>query len=215
MAISIGVGDVLNIRLGYGQGTRPDVAYNVLHYKCSTVSGTPPIMTAQLGAVGQAMFNKWSALWAAFASADIRMENCRAQDVFPLPRSVGTVYVPGAPVPGLVAGDSLPLQDAPTILKTTDYGQRWGIGRMFVVGVPEANTQEGYLEPASLIAIGAMALALKDPVNVALGGWNCTLVPVLIGGPEDNPTRQTPVTGGRLSDIIIKSQKRRRPGKGI
>lgn len=215
MSLTIASGDLLNVRLNYGLEDYVDVGYNVLHYRIGSMTGAAPTMSAALAQIGLAMFNKWSALWSPGASAECRMTGVTVTDVFPLPRSVSTTYVPGAPVAGAIAGDAIPLQNAVTLLKKTDVGMRWGYGRLFYFGIPESGQHEGLLEGAEAALIAPMGTALADNVTTSLGGWSVTLNPVLLGGPEDNPTRITPITSGRLSDITIKSMKTRRPGKGI
>lgn len=215
MSLVIGTGDLLSVRLNYSSSNLPDVAFNILHYKVNSTSGTAPALSTALAAVGQAMFNKWSALWAPAAAAEIQMSGVSVTDVFPLPRSVTTTYTPGAPVPGDETSDPLPLQDAPTLLKKTDVGMRWGTGRLFYPGLAESMQAEGALNAAASALLQTMGAALKDNVTVTSGGWTAVLGPVLKRGPEDNPVSLTPITSGRLSDPIIKSMKTRRPGKGI
>lgn len=215
MSISITTGDVLNVKLGYQLTGNVDIAYNVLHYTVGSQTGTPPSIATALAAIALAMFNKFSLLWKVDAGADVAMHACTVQDVFPLPRSVAQTYVAGTPVVGVGGAEALPLQDSPTLLKTTDYGQRWGIGRLFYVGLAEALADSGQVTAGAQAALTAFAVGLSDVVTVTSGGWAANLTPVLISGPEDNITRITTVRGGRLSSSIIKSQKRRRPGKGI
>lgn len=215
MALTIGVNDILNVRLNYDQASYVDRAFNILHYKVASATGAPPSIDTALAAIGQAMFTKWSALWAPGASNEVRMAGVTVTDVFPVPRSVATTYTPGSPVPGAVVSDAIPLQDSPTLLKKTPVGQRWGQGRLFYVGIAESGQHEGLLEPATAGVLNTMGAALSDNVSVTSGGWSCVLTPVLISGPEDNPTRTTVITSGRLSDITLKTQRRRRPGKGI
>lgn len=215
MSLTIAAGDLLNVRLNYDMEDFPDRAFNVLHYKIGSSTGTPPNMSTALAAIGQAMFNKWYALWKVGASNEIRMSGVTVNDVFPLPRSVAVTYTPAAVSPGDHASSAIPLQDSPTLLKKTDVGQRWGQGRLFYVGIAEDGQHEGLLDLGTSVALQAMGVALADNVNVVSGAWSAVLNPVLVRGPEDNPVSITPITSGRLSDLVIKSQKRRRPGKGI
>lgn len=215
MALVITAGDLLNVRLNYANVTGPDVAFNVLHYRVGSMTGAVPALGTALAGIGSAMYTKWSPLWSASASASVNMSGVSVTNVFPLPRSVTTTFVPGTATAGAVTGDSLPLQDSPTLLKRTDVGMRWGYGRLFFVGVPESRQMEGVMNAPMITALGTMAAALSDNVSLSIGGWSVTLNPVLLGGPEDNPVHITPITSGRLSDPIIKSMKTRRPGKGI
>ena len=215
MSLTIAAGDILNVRLNYSSSVVIGVAYNVLHYRVGTSTGTPPSIDTALAEVGHQIFNHFATPWALQASQDIRMDGVTVTDVFPLPRSVATTYTPGSPQVGGKAGDALPLQDAPTLLKRTAVGQRWGLGRLFYVGLAESSQHDGLVDLAAQPDLAAMALLLRDTLTITVGGWSATINPVLISGPENNPTRITPITGGALSNAIIKSQKRRRPGKGV
>lgn len=214
MAIVMANGNLLSVRIGYSVVGSPDVAYNILHYQVSGSTGAAPAIGTALAAVALAMFSKWFALWKTSAGIDVQMDGVKVSNVFPLPRSVAQTYTPGAPAIGTGGGEALPLQDAPTLLKTTDVGNRWGMGRLFYVGLCEAFQDSGQVTAGQVATLNTMGSALSDTVSVASGGWSATLVPVLLSGPEDNPTRITQITGGRLSGVVIKGQKRRRPGKG-
>lgn len=214
MAITFGLGDLIQVRLNFELAERFDRAMNVLHYRIATQSGTPPAISAGLSAIGSAMYDKWGPLWDQAASDQVRFASVTSQNVFPLPRSVGVTFSPGVPRTGEEVSDPMPLQDAPTLLKTTDIGQRWGLGRLFYCGLAENQQAGGTLAVAALAALQDMALALKDAVSVSAGAWAVTLEPVLVRGPSDNPVSLTKITGGRLSDPFIKTQRRRRPGKG-
>lgn len=214
MAIVIGTGNVISVRLGYKIDPLPDAAFNILHYQVGVSAGTPPAISAALAAIGTAMLAKWGPLWSPSAGNDVEMAGVTVTDVFPLPRSVAVTTVPGSPIPGGSTDEALPLQDAPTLLKTTDVGNRWGMGRLFYVGLSEEFADAGNVTAGQVASLNTMAAAFNDQVVVTSGGWTATLIPILVSGPEDNPVRLTPITGGRLSDTVIKSQLRRRPGKG-
>jgi hypothetical protein len=208
-------GDIIMSRLNFQHDGASTVGYNILHYQVGSSAGAPPSTGVALSAMATAIANKFSPLWKPWAGPDSEMVGATCQATFPLPRSVSQTHTFGAPVVGEGVDDSLPLQDAPTLLKTTDYGQRWGIGRLFYFGLAEDYQDNGRVMAGAVAGLGAMAAALADGLVVTSGGWACTLTPVLLSGPSDNPTRITPITGGRLATTIIRSQRRRRPGKGI
>lgn len=214
MSIVIGNSDLVAVRLNYSLEDDSTVAYNQLYYRVGSVAGTPPPISQVLSDVATAMYALWSAPWAATAAASVTMTGVTVTSVFPLPRSVAVTHNPGTPTVGSVAGGALPLQDSITLLKTSDVGNRWGLGRMFVVGVPEASQADGRIGVLPLAAYEALASKLNDAVLVTGAGYSLTCAPVLKSGPEDNPTRITPITGGRVSNDILKTQRRRRPGKG-
>jgi len=199
MSLTFAAGNLLTVRLGYDNNDAAGVAFNVLHYQIGSMVGPPPAMGAGLAAIGQAMYIKFAALWSPAAGDDTKMEAVAVTNVFPLPRSVTTTYQPTVATTGASPTDSLPLQDAPTLLKTTEVGQRWGLGRLFYVGLAEEFNDSGHVTAGALTALGNFAAALKDSVSVTLGGWSVVLNPVLVRGPEDNPVSLTAITGGRLA----------------
>lgn len=214
MALSFTVGDLVEVRLNYKATAGEGVAMNVLHYQVVNISGGVPGMNQALSDIGKAMYEKFAPLWSPAASENVGMVSASAQNVFPLPRSVMATYVPALVTVGAVADDAMPLQDAPTLLKTTDVGQRWGIGRLFYAGLSESGQDQGQVDLITGALLQTMALALKDNVTAAGTGYNLSLDPVLVRGTTDNPVSLTKITGGRLSDFVIKTQRRRRPGKG-
>lgn len=215
MALTIGLNDLISVRLNFSDANDDDGAYNMLYYRVNNIAGAPPAQSQMLAAIALEMYTKWSTLWAPAAGPDVKFNGCTVCDVFPLPRSVSVTYTDGTPTTGAGTGDAIPLQDAPTLLKTTEVGNRWGMGRLFYVGLSEDFQDGGRVVGGAVASLGTMAAALDDAVVVNSGGCTVTLGPVLKRGPEDNPVSLTPITGGRLSDTIIKSQRRRRVGKGI
>src|SRR6266511_2362454 len=129
MSLTFAAGNLISVKLGYDNTKGPGIAYNLLYYQIGSMVGASPSMSAGLAAIGLAMFSKWSALWAPAAGSDTRMAAVTCTNVFPPPRSVSNTYQPGTPAAGTGTGDSIPLQDAPTLLKTSDVGNRWGMGR--------------------------------------------------------------------------------------
>jgi hypothetical protein len=221
MSVNNASGDVVMTRLNYALGTSQ--AFNVLHYQIANRSGTVPGVVNTLAAIAERAYDVWSSAWALGASAEVTFTGVSAQNIYPSPRSKLVTYNPAQDTEGVVAGDCLPLQDALTILKDTEYGEKWGLGRIYFVGIPEASQQSGVVNAAATITgANAMAALVNDQLNVVGNGWTMDLNPVLYHaataatptGPA-TATRITPIVNGRVSDFIIKSMKTRRPGKGI
>ena len=207
-------GDLICLRLFFQSGSRIDQAMNVLYYRLGGLTGAPTDIYDGLAIAAETLYEAWAQDWQDFASEDARMQYASVTRVFPLPRSVTVNHVPAIPVAGLVEGDSLPMQDAVTILKKTNFGTRWGMGRMFVSGIPEANAEEGLITGAGIATLLNLIAQVSTLVVVTGEGYSFTLTPVLLRGPEDNPVSITDIERGQLSDTIIKTQRRRRPGKG-
>jgi hypothetical protein len=221
MATDFGVGDILTVRLEFKNAD--SVAYNLLHYKVQNVtddsSGLPAAVRFNFDLIAPnintSMFGVWGGAWAPAASEEVDMTGVTTQSVSPAPRSRPYTYVAPAPQPGVWAGDSLPLQDTPTILKQTAFGQRWGLGRMFFVGLAEGAQDKGIVIGIAVGNLNDFALQAKASVTVDNGTYTAQLQPVLYSRASTGLERITPITGARLSDTIIKTQRRRRPGKGI
>lgn len=215
MSLAVASGDIITTRKEFRNTVVNTVAYNITHFRVGSVSGSAPDMPTQMGAIAKALYDLIATAWPAIASQDITFTGVTAWDVFPVPRSVGVHYAPGTPVVGAIASEALPMQDSPTILKRTAVGQRWGLGREFFVGLAESQQADGLLTAGAVTLISLYANEVASPITATSGGWTATLAPVLLSGPEDNPTRITPILNGQLSNNIIKTQRRRRPGKGI
>lgn len=225
MATELGVNDILGVRLEYeGPG---GVAYNILHYRVTsimdTVSGLPvavaPPVEDILPGIADDIFTVMAAAWAPGASAEVSMTGCTVQDIYPPFRSRPFTHTPMAPVDGANGSDALPLQDAPTILKKTRFGQRWGTGRLFYVGLGEDFQGGGKVVGGGIAALNAFAAVLDNSIVSPVGDITVTMEPVLVAWHEvmDEivPSRVNPIVLAELSNATIKTQRRRRPGKGI
>lgn len=213
MSVPIAVNDVIQVRLEYSYGET--VAYNLLDYQVASISGTMPSPAGVLGSLAEDFFNLYGPLWDDAASSAVKMTGVSVQDVWPEPRTNIIRYTPGTPRPGLVSGEPLPLQDAPCFTKRTDYGQRWGRGRFFYVGLAEEGQVGGIITNASMLLLEPLAALIAQGVVISGTGWGMNLKPVLYSKKKGVPPRITPITVCHAESNIIKSQKRRRPGKGI
>jgi len=214
MALSFAVDDLLSVRIGFRVLTQTDRAFNVLHYRIRSLTGAPASLTLGLSEIAERMYDLWADDWEEAASENVAMQGVTVTSVFPLPRSVAHTYVPIALAEGAVVSDAIPLQDAPTILKKSDYGARWGMGRLFVVGTPESHQQAGILNATGISALAGLIERVKSPVTVSGTGWSCVVDPVLLKGPEDNPGPLNVIHDSRLSDEVVEAIERRAPGKG-
>lgn len=214
MATTLADDDLLTVRLNFSSNGRTDRMLNVLHYQIRGLVGAPPNLVTGLSEIATAVFDHLDGPWADFASSATVFENVSVTNVFPLPRSVTITAAPGPGVPGDVLSDPIPTQDAPTILKRTDFGARWGLGRIFVTGTPESGQDAGILTGGQLALLNALATQLEEAVVVVGTGFTCSLDLCLLRGPEDNPISITKVLRCEASDAVLKTQRRRRPGKG-
>lgn len=222
MAVELNVGDIVEVRLNF-RDSLATRAFNVLHYRLASVSTTGGgtfdgvDFTEVAGELAEVTFDNLAPVWAAGASNTVLFEGVSVANVFPLPRSAQYHYTPAPPTSGDIVGDALPLQDSPTILKKSAFGARWGIGRVFFVGAAESMQENGLLNDAGATAVQDFANELAETISFVEGPHTYFFAPTLYGprpGEPDNP-RITSIVSIDLSDRVIKTQRRRRPGKGI
>lgn len=213
MAIVLQAGDLLNVQHVF-TNTKSATAINVLHYRVGSFTGVVPAMPDFLAAVANQLGQAFVDQWKQSASNEVKFVNTRATNVFPLPRSVGVNWVP-AQIPGQLTSEALPLQDTVTILKRTNVGSRWGLGRIYITGLAEEQQDSGVLTAAAKLAMQNLADQLQATPTITAPTWSAVLNPCLVRGREDNPVSITNIIRWELSNDILKTQRRRRPGKGI
>lgn len=214
MALFANPGDLLTARMTF-TNVATATAYNVMHYRVGSITGSAPGMNTFLAVCADAVNAGFKFVWRPAANANVSMVATRMWNVFPLPRSVGVEVVNSPSAPGEVSGEAMPLQDSITILKRTAVGARWGMGRLFFVGLSEGDQANGIISNNMRDRMNNVATWLGSAVAVTGSGWSAVLNPVLVRGPEDNPVSITNVLSANVSDNVIKTQRRRRPGKGI
>lgn len=200
-----------------------DVAYNVLHYRVVSItvnsSGLPAPTeipaSDMLPRLAEVAYLQWSAQWKETASDGVGMISTMAQKVYPGDRSSPYFHIPGAPVVGVVDGEPLPLQNSPTILKRTGFGQRWGIGRVFVVGLAETDQQSGIVDDDWVTNAAGLIVQVKDTIIADNGTYTMTVRPVVTNVPTTGVPRVNDVVSSELASKVIRAQRRRQPGKGI
>jgi len=222
MAIVTHLNDVFMVRLDFHDmpGNR---AMNVLHYRLDSVSvpggglwaGAQTYEVAPL--LAEAVYDLLSVEWKKFASNFVNFRTCSAQNISPLPKSRQYTHDPGAGVEGEVQDEALPLQDAVTILKRGPGASRQNMGRVFVVGFPESAQSAGIINQATVNLMEPFINRLGEIVEVTLNGDTLNFYPVLWSEDPGPPlvTTVIPILETALSNNIMKTQRRRRPGKGI
>lgn len=223
MSIVLKTGDIILSRLEF-QNVASGVGYNILHWRVDnvtvTATGLPPAVDPSFGPlsplIAEEIYDLCNAQWALAASTQATFTGVTVQNIAPAPRSLAITHQPAVPTAGLVVGDMLPSQDAPTILKRTEFGERWGLGRMFFYGLAEADQNQGIMTAGAVIRVNTFAHTIDGPVIFGVDVYTVTLRPVLYHGVDSGGQ---PLYSGlltmELSNNIIKTQRRRRPGKGI
>ena len=217
------INSVLTVRVNYQHEAFADAAFNVLHYQLKTAtvisSGLPLATVPQIEDVGPGLAQKvaedFSAAWSVFASEDVGVLGCTAQKVYPGDRSTPYNYLLPGPVTGQVVSQALPMQDCITILKKTGFGQRWGMGRLFVPGIPELNQDGGMIDDTAKSNINDnLVQVIPSELTFSVSGISYKVWPVVTNVPTPGFVRINRVTTAELSNTTIKTQRRRRPGKG-
>lgn len=221
MSVPMVLNDVVTMRLNSTDGVSQ--IFNVLHYRVvqitSSSPGPPPTNVDPLTflpKLAQVLYQTIQDTWSDCSSAGMKFTGVTAQDLFPSPASAQYSYTDPVGTLGAVAGDMLPTQDCVTILKKTGYGTRWGLGRYFHSGIPESVQQKGVITDAYRGDVQAYADKLALSVSVTIAGVQVVMQPNLWsfrGVPF--PVRDTLIGTWVVSDNVIKTQRRRRPGKGI
>ena len=222
MAVELNEGDVIAARLNFldNNGTR---AFNLLHYRLANVGVAGGGLFAGedfseiAPDIAQVLYANLAPMWKVASTSAVRFMGTSVWNVWPLPRSAGYHYVHMGETAGDLAGDSLPLQDSPTILKRTAFGARWGLGRLFFVGLPESSQSIGIMNEGGVSDVQNFADRLAQNLVVVKDIYTYTFVPVLhsLSPPPVVAARTTDIVSVDLSDPIIKTQRRRRPGKGM
>lgn len=220
MPATIQVNDILVARPQFT--TSGGQAFNVMHFRVESLNnantGIPaaqPVPAEDvLPDLAIALGLDFAQAWQQGASAGVEMTSFMVQKVHPGLRSDPYIWLPADPPIGVVEGGYIPLQDSPTILKKTGNGERWGTGRFFYVGVAESGQDDGRLTAGQITAMGPMITWLGADHGNANDDWVIGVQPCLFNKDGAN-FRVNDVIRTRLSDNILKTQRRRRPGNGI
>jgi len=224
MASPLSVGDVVMVRLNSNDGESK--VFNILHYQLTDIaatSGPPPTSfadgTAHLVRFAEVIATALVDSWSGCSSENMTLEGASVQQVSTPPRSELITFNFEIPAEGTLLGDMLPTQDAVTILKRTGIGERWGMGRLFHSGIPEDNQDKGRVDGVLSATLTNYADNLAAQRTSAILPHTLTWRPVLytVSEPPGQPAivRVSQITRMYLSDNVIKTQRRRRPGKGI
>jgi len=222
MPVSVPVGTgVATVRIEYAVDS--DVAFNVLHYQLKSATvvstglpvATDPLAQDCLPKLAESACIPFAEAWKPVSSNEVSITGATSQKVFPSDRSTPFHYTPATPFVGEVSSNTLPMQDCITLLKQTGYGQRWGIGRVFIPGIPESLADKGFVGATYLSDGSGMPANLKADVVYTVSGITYRWKPVVTNVPTTGVPRVLDVVEAIISNDTIKTQRRRRPGKGI
>lgn len=145
-----------------------------------------------------------------FATVGYVQSGVRASDVQPGVRP--SVFV-SAFSQGIVAGEALPPQCAAVVRWITDVKGPANRGRMFVPGIPEGTSVNGFLQAEFLDPLSAWVSSIFDPFA---GDASAYQLNVLSYVPNSSPRAlraAVPVTAFTI-DNVVRTQRRREVGRG-
>lgn len=221
MSLVTQIGDVFLVRLNYQYGDTK--AFNILHYRLQNVTvaggGLFPGEASYIVCpkLAQTMYDELKDKWSKAASIAVSMKGASAQNITGTEKSRMYTYDAGTGWAGELAGDALPLQDCVTILKHGPGASRHDLGRTYFVGLSETGASGGMIadtvETLMVDFIDGLALLIE----YTDGPYSYTFEPVLYRVDPGPPIAEVsiPVLETSLSDRVIKTQRSRRPGKGI
>lgn len=145
------LGDRLRVRIVCANANQ--IAENILFYRCSLTT----LSSVTLVEVAEAIDILVEAEYKAIMSTDAIYRGVGVQSYFPLPLS-NEAHTAANAGPGTNASISLPLQVAPVLRKTTNYGGPSGRGRIYTPFPPGAAvTTDGAMSPTYLTALENLA----------------------------------------------------------
>jgi hypothetical protein len=153
----------------------------------------------------------WGSEIAPFVTDDLTLVGTKATDMSE-ETGFAVEYQPTAPVPGLLAGESVPANCALVISFRSPFRGRSSRGRNYVAGIAEGDV----VNSAVINGIGEslrQGYGQLQTVAAAVGAQHVVASLFFQGAPR--PVGATfPVTAYVLTDTVIDSQRRRLPGRG-
>lgn len=223
-ALSLFIADnsVLSLRLNM-QFNGETVMYNMFHYRVSNLeviaTGLPPAVNVTVAEMASGILTGWLAdigpAYADCVSASVLITGASLWSLYPAPRSRQYNHVLAVPMNGGRNAAVLPAQDAVTILKRTDYGTRDGLGRFYMSGIAEEDQDGGVVDNDLVTLVSTLCTAMDGALSVNNGVYTCDISPVLFKQPPGGGASIIGIRSHELSNTTLKTQRRRRPGKGI
>lgn len=195
--------DTLRVEVRY-QGSNTNAA-NVFHVRTTAAPTLPDLTTAAT------IFESWlSTEWAPIANGEWEVAEIVVTDLSSItgPRRS---FIPAAPIVGTAVGDSVPANA--TIAIKFDIGTRGrGVnGRMFWVGLSEADTTANEVTTAALTAILSAIDALRTAVEAGAGLEGLAIPHYVVGGVRPAICTSSVVLAVVAADGLIDSQRDRLP----
>lgn len=218
MSTLLSLNDVLMVRLQMTDFSG-NKAFNVLHYQLKDVNNgpwTPTPMYDIAGLIAEEFFDWFGPAFGLTASNMVSMNAVSVQSMWPAPKSRMYTFTDTTQAgQGVIVSEPLPMQDAVTILKRGAAGNRSNLGRAFIPGIPENGQNAGVIGGAQRALYDIYKDAFDQVVSVLVGAVTLNFYPVLFHLNPAGQANIVDIMDAEVSDNIIKTQRRRRPGKGI
>jgi hypothetical protein len=155
------LGDILQYKMSSWCDSQ--LGLNVLHYKVTLMTGSPPTLAKMLQTIDDAM----APLMIPMLSSDAQYLGASLQHIQPLPVSMETFYTVNAAVGGS-APEVLPKQTALVLTKQSTLAGRANRGRLYIPFPSEgANTTLGIPAAAYLALAATFANQMASIITVA------------------------------------------------
>jgi len=172
-----------------------------------------PPGVSDLNVLATAAWNWWENVYSLKINEAVTLASVVCTDMG-LQNGSQVVYAPDTTTKGQVLGAVLPNETSFCISLHTDSRGRSARGRWFVAGVTDAYRAT----PNTLNVIDAEALraALQNYINTTIEGARATVIVSRFanGAPRAGGPVYFPITAAAVTDLILDSQRRRKPGFG-
>jgi len=178
------------------------------------INAMAPVIRASLEDVAIGLWNWWVADYAPLLSIGVQLSEVVATDLS-IPDGEQFTYNPGGIVTGGIVGASLPNESAFCVSLRSGNRGRSARGRFFTLSVNVAQMADDNNLTAA--AAGLFVAALNTlRTNIAAGGRALTIVSYRTNNaPRPGGPVYYPVTSAVMTDTLVDSQKRRKPGIGL
>lgn len=202
------VGDILEAVLTFQNVMNLDRYVNVLHW----IVNTDEVGASNEESVASVLNAAVNATIKAQLSTNLNFEQTLVQRVFPLPRTTGFYFGNGGANVGSNATQMLPPSCALINRKRTAFAGRKFRGRVFTVGLCEDDQNNGVWSSARVNNISTAWETILTTLMVGVLGTG-EYSPVIWPKNGTASGDATVITTIQL-DTIVRSQRRREPGRG-
>jgi len=172
-----------------------------------------PPGVSDLNSLAVAAWNWWETVYSVFISDTVTLASVVTTDMG-LQNGSQVTYAPDSTTTGQVLGTVLPNETSFCISLHSDSRGRSARGRWFVAGIVDAYRNT----PNTVNAANAESwrAALQNYINTTIEGARATVIVSRFsnGAPRAGGPVYFPIAAAAVTDLILDSQRRRKPGFG-